>query len=60
MDETIKERLARKIIYYRTQNHSLNEDVEKLKDIVDYNDNRKKELVGALAITDRLISTLRQ
>ena len=60
MDETTKERLARKIIYYRTQNNSLNEDVEKLKNIVAYNDNRKKELVGALAITDRLISTLRQ
>jgi broad-specificity NMP kinase len=57
--ETTKERLARKIIYYQTQNRSLTEDVERLKSIVEFNENRKKELNDVLDQSNRLLSALR-
>ncbi|MBX8632760.1 MAG: hypothetical protein M1464_05905 [Candidatus Thermoplasmatota archaeon] len=59
MRETTKERLARKIIYYQTQNRSLTEDVERLKSIVEFNENRKKELNDVLDQSNRLLSALR-
>ncbi|MHB1708252.1 MAG: hypothetical protein ACYCT2_02100 [Thermoplasmataceae archaeon] len=59
MKETTKELLARKIIYYQTQNRSLMEDVERLKSIVEFNANRKKELNDALDQSNRILFALR-
>jgi broad-specificity NMP kinase len=57
--ETTKEHLARKIIYYQTQNRSLTEDVERLRSILEFNENRKKELNDALDQSNRILLALR-
>jgi hypothetical protein len=57
--ETTRERLVRKINYFQTQNRSLMEDVERLSQIVEFNEARKKELKDALDESDRILLALR-
>jgi hypothetical protein len=57
--ETTRERLVRKINYFQTQNRSLMEDAERLSQIVEFNEARKKELKDALDESDRILLALR-
>ncbi|QRF76332.1 hypothetical protein Thermo_01851 [Thermoplasmatales archaeon] len=58
--ENVSERIARKIIYYQTQNKTLLEDVEKLKGVVNFNSSRREELLVAIEKSNRILKVLRR
>jgi len=58
--DNVSERIARKIIYYQTQNKTLLEDVEKLKGVVNFNSSRREELLVAIEKSNRILKVLRR
>jgi len=58
--DNASERIARKIIYYQTQNKTLLEGVEKLKGVVNFNSSRREELLFAIEKSNRILKVLRR